>query len=390
MKDKTKNQDKNVNCRLGTVGGEAVLEGIMMKGPEDYAIAVRRSDGSVSLTRDKFVSIRKKCKFLRIPIIRGIAGFIESMIFSYRSLTISAEQYGLETDEPESKFDKWLTEHLGEKLFGIIMTVAMVFGVALALGMFFFLPPQIVIWIERLTCVRFGIWKAAIEGVIKIAIFVGYILLVSLMKDIRRTFEYHGAEHKSIFCYESGEELNIENVKKQKRFHPRCGTSFIFVILIISILVNSLPFVTWDSMILRVITKILMLPLIVGIGFEFIMFAGKHDNVITRILSAPGLFMQRITTKEPDDEQIEVAIIALKSALPNAFPNFVHVDTHEDKTKAENASEMTNGTEEAVCDTEDGGCEIKACTAEADGNAVSDESAQTEKVLLDTSEKAEG
>ncbi len=331
--DKIENQstekDNGISCRLGTVGGEAVLEGIMMKGPEDYAIAVRRDDGSVSLTKDKFVSIRKKYKILRLPIIRGIAGFVESMIFSYRSLTISAEQYGLETDEPQSKFDKWLSDHLGEKLFGIIMTVSMILGVALALGLFLFLPPQIVLWIEQLFGIGFGVWKAALEGVIKIAIFIAYILLVSLMKDIKRTFEYHGAEHKSIFCYESGEELTIENVKKQRRFHPRCGTSFIFVVLLISILINSLPFVTWDSMALRVLTKLLMLPLIVGLGFEFIMFSGKHDNAFTRILSYPGLLMQRITTREPHDDQIEVAIIAIKSALPNVFPDFVHVDTHE-------------------------------------------------------------
>ena len=149
------------------------------------------------------------------------------------------------------------------------------------------------------------------------------------MKDIRRTFEYHGAEHKSIFCYEAGEELTVENVKKHSRFHPRCGTSFIFVILIISILINSLPFIPWDNMLLRMLCKLLVLPLTVGIGFEFIMFAGKHDNIITRILSAPGLWMQRITTKEPDDDQIEVAIIALKTALPNEFPEYHYIDPHD-------------------------------------------------------------
>lgn len=368
----SKNNDngKIVSCRLGKVGGEAVLEGVMMKGSDEscpkgqgnYAIAVRREDGTVSLKKDVYTSIRSKHKILNFPIIRGVAGFIESMVFSYRALSISAEQYGLDTDEPETKFDKWLSDHLGEHLFGIIMTISMILGFALAFGLFFFLPPKIVIWIQDIFGISFGIFKNLLEGIIKIAIFIGYILLVSLMKDIRRTFEYHGAEHKSIFCYESGEELTVANVKKQGRFHPRCGTSFIFVILIISILVNSLPFVTWDNMALRVLTKLLLLPFIVGIGFEFIMYAGKHDNVFTRICSAPGLWMQRITTREPDDEQIEVAIIALKSALPGVFPDFHHIDPHEETEE--------NVTSEDVSDTD-------SCNTITDSNNGNDNDNET-------------
>lgn len=320
---------KCVNSRLGTVGGQAVLEGVMMKGKDDYAISVRREDGTISLKSFKYTSIKNKYKIFRFPIIRGIVGFIESMVLSFKTLSISAEQYGLDDSEPESKLDKWLSEHMGKKMMAVIMAISSVLGVALALGLFIFLPALITKWIEQLSGTSLGLFKNLIEGIIKIAIFVLYILLVSLMKDIRRTFEYHGAEHKSIFCYESGEELTVENVKKQKRFHPRCGTSFIFVILIISILVNSLPFVPWDNALLRAVTKLLLLPLIVGIGFEFIMIAGKHDNLFTRICSAPGLWMQRITTREPDEKQIEVAIMSLKAALPNVFTDFEYIDPHE-------------------------------------------------------------
>ncbi len=342
----SKNCNKNKNCRLGTVGGQAVLEGVMMKGKDKYSIAVRREDGSVSLSEHTYSSVRQKYKFLRIPILRGIVGFVESMILNFKTLSISAEQYGgLDDIEPETKFEKWLTNKLGDKLMGVIMAIATVFGIILALGLFLLLPAYITKGIEWLFKASLGVWKSAIEGVIKIVIFISYILLVSLMKDIRRTFEYHGAEHKSIFCYESGEELTVENVKKHGRYHPRCGTSFIFVVLIISILINSLPFVTWDNMFLRMATKLLLLPLIVGISFEFIMFAGKHDNVLTRFFSFPGLLMQRITTREPDESQIEVAIIALKSSLPEEFPDFKHIDTHEiieDELKNEAETEENN------------------------------------------------
>ena len=342
----SKIENKAANCRLGTVGGQAVLEGVMMKGKDKYSIAVRREDGSVSLSEHTYTSMRQKHKFLRIPIIRGIVGFVESMILNFKTLSISAEQYGgLDNIEPETKFEKWLTRKFGDKLMNIVMTVAMIFGIVLALGLFLLLPAYITKGIEWLIKSSLGIWKSAIEGVIKIIIFIAYLLLVSLMKDIRRTFEYHGAEHKSIFCYESGDELTIENVKKHGRYHPRCGTSFIFVVLIISILINSLPFVTWDNMLLRMVTKLLMLPLIVGISFEFIMFAGKHDNIITKFFSFPGLLMQRITTREPDESQIEVAIIALKSSLPEEFPDFVHIDTH-DTSKTQDTTTETEETDD--------------------------------------------
>lgn len=313
---------KEIDCRLNTVGGQAVLEGVMMKSKERYSVAVRKEDGSITVKDDTFTSIRKKYKILDIPVVRGVVNFVETMKLSFKTLMMSAEAMGLE-DFEESKFEKWLNKHFGKSIMNIIMAISTVLGLALGFGLFFFLPIFITKAIDSAAGENLGWIKNLIEGVLKIVIFVGYLFLVSFMKDIRRTFEYHGAEHKSIFCYESGTELTPENVQKFKRFHPRCGTSFMFVMLILSILIFSLPFVTWSNMLLRMITKILFLPLIVGIGYEFIMYAGKHsNNIFIRMLSAPGLWIQRITTLEPDLDQIEVAITALKSSMPSEFPDF--------------------------------------------------------------------
>lgn len=316
-----KNKEKaEKNPRLGTVGGSAVIEGVMMKNKEHYAVAVRLEDGSVRTLVDDCVSIRKKYKILNIPVVRGVVNFVEQMILSYKTLSISADAYGLDEEGEESKFEKWLREKLGANIMDVVMVIATVFGLALGFGLFFFLPIALTKLVDKVAAGNLGWFKNLIEGLIKIAIFLGYLAAVSAMPDIRRTFEYHGAEHKSIFCYESGMELTPENAATFKRFHPRCGTSFIFVMLALSILINSLPFVTWDNMFLRMLTKILLLPLIVGIGYEFLMFAGKHDNVFTRILSAPGLWMQRLTTREPDLKELEIAIASLKAALPDVFP----------------------------------------------------------------------
>ncbi len=310
------------NCRLGVVGGQAVLEGVMMKHGEKYSVAVRREDGSITVTDGKFVSARKKHKFFNIPIIRGVVNMVEMMILSVKTLNISAEMYGVTEEEQETRFEKWLKKHFGAGLLDVIMVIAMILGVGLAIGLFVFLPAFLTTRLDALTGNVLGGWKNLIEGVLKILVFIGYLSLCLLMKDIRRTFEYHGAEHKSIFCYEAGEELTPENVKKYRRFHPRCGTSFMFVILILSIVISSLPIVTWENTFLRMLTKLALLPLVIGIGFEFIMYAGRHDNIIVRILSAPGLWMQRITTREPDLEQIEIAIHALKSSMPDEFPDY--------------------------------------------------------------------
>lgn len=301
---------------MNKVGGQAVLEGVMMKSGESVALSVKTDEG-IKTELSKFVSIRKKYKLLGIPVLRGVVNMIETFALSFKTLGRSAELVGYEDEEP-SKFEKWLTEKLGDKLMGVVMGVAGVLGVGIAMLLFMWLPAFIASLFGGI--ITAGWIKTLIEGIIKIAIFIAYMALVALMPDIRRTFEYHGAEHKSIACYEKGLELTPENAAGCTRFHPRCGTSFIFVILIISILIFSLPIVPWDNTLLRVLCKLVLLPLVVGISFEFIMYAGKHDNVLTRVLSAPGLAMQRITTKEPTAEQLEVAIASIKAVLPDEFP----------------------------------------------------------------------
>lgn len=313
-----KKKTEERNPRLGKVGGQALLEGIMMRSGDETAISVRAMDGTIRSKKMQFVSLRKKYKFLGIPFIRGMVSFVESLVMSYKTMDEGVNMLGIE--EEETKFEKWLKKKFGANLMDVLMPIAMVLGIFLALGIFVFLPTLIASWIAIPFGGDIGIWKSAIEGVLKVAIFVAYMLAVSLMPDIKRTFEYHGAEHKSIFCYESGEELTVENVKKYSRFHPRCGTSFMFVMIIIGIIIGFvLPsdMNTW----LRGFCKVLLLPVTMGLGFEFLMYAGKHDNWLIHALSAPGLWMQRITTKEPDDSQIEVAIKSLKLAMPDEFPN---------------------------------------------------------------------
>ena len=333
MKKKTEEK----NPRLGQVGGQALLEGIMMRSGEDVAISVRSMDGTIRSKRTKFISARKKYKFCALPLVRGVVSFVESMKMSFSTMNDSVDMLGIE--EEETKFEKWLKEKFGAGLLDVLMPVAIILGVLLAIAIFIFLPSLFGGWIAKLFGGDIGIWQSALEGVLKILIFVGYMLLISLMPDIRRTFEYHGAEHKSIFCYESGEELTVENVRKHKRFHPRCGTSFMFVMILIGIVIGFLiPFQnTW----LRTACKLLLLPLTVGIGFEFLMYAGKHDNFLIRLLSAPGILMQRITTREPSDDQIEVAIKSLKLALPEAFPD-EEMLAPDPKPEAEQSAEKTD------------------------------------------------
>ncbi|MBQ6613940.1 MAG: DUF1385 domain-containing protein [Clostridia bacterium] len=315
-------KDKSQCCRLGKVGGEAVLEGVMMRAGDRYSVASRKEDGSITVSNHTYTSLRKKNKFFNLPIIRGVVALVESMKLSFKVLSISAEAIGVDLEEPETKFEKWLQEKLGDKMFGVLMGIAGFFGILLAVGLFFLLPTALTKGIDYLLGLvggTLGFAKTLCEGVIRIGIFVCYILLVSLMSDIRRTFEYHGAEHKTIACYEAGVPLTPENAKKYSRFHARCGTSFIFVMLILSVIVFSLPFVPWDNIWVRYLIKLPLMPVICGLGFEFIAYAGKHDNLLTRILSAPGLWMQRVTTREPDEKQLEIAITALMASMPEEF-----------------------------------------------------------------------
>jgi len=323
-----KNKDNGINCRLGTVGGQAVLEGVMMKSKDLVALSVRSENGEINTEVEKFTSIRKKHKFFDIPIIRGVVNFAEMMILSFKTLNRSADMLGIE-EEP-SKFEKWLDKHFGKSITAIASVIGSILGVALSVLLFFYLPAVVSDFVDGFY--HSTLLKSVVEGFMKILIFIAYIYLVGLIPDIKRVFQYHGAEHKSIFCHESGLELTPENVKKQIRFHPRCGTSFLFVMMfvgiIISVLYIDLPRLP------RVGVKLCVLPLVVGIGYEFIRFAGTHDNALVRALSAPGLWVQRLTTKEPDLSQIEVAICSLKAALPDIYPPEVNAEENADSSES--------------------------------------------------------
>ncbi|MBR6917720.1 MAG: DUF1385 domain-containing protein [Clostridia bacterium] len=334
---------KEMNCRLGRVGGQAVLEGVMMRSGDNISLAVRKDDGTIAVKNSTFTSVRKKHKFLNIPILRGCVNFVEMMKLSYSTLSDSAKLLGFDEIEEETKFDRWVKRKFGDKVMNIVMAIATVIGVILAIGLFTVLPMLITSWVKPYigggdeTKWINNFLLSLISGAIRIILFILYMVLVSLMKDIKRTFEYHGAEHKSIACFESGAELTPANAKKYKRFHPRCGTSFIFVILLISILIFSL--VPWHTQtvldkLVMMLLRLCLLPIVTGIGFEFLMLAGKHPNKLTLALSFPGLLMQRITTKEPDEEQLEVAIKALKLAMPEEFPEEAEAYRKEQEEKA--------------------------------------------------------
>lgn len=308
------------------VGGQALMEGIMMKGPEGTAMSLRLPDGTIETTMKDFVSVRKKYKILNTPVIRGVVSFVESMIFGYKLLMESAEKTTLDMEEEnESKLDKWITDHFGPKMMAVIGGISAVLGVGLAFLLFMWLPSFIFDLVnDKLAGGAMLGWRAVFEGLIRVVIFVVYMYAVSKMKEIHRVYMYHGAEHKTIFAFEHGKELTVENIRGEKRCHPRCGTSFIFVTILLSILVSSIVAVLFPELtktrILWVAVKLLIMPLIMGIGFEFIQLAGKYPNKFTRLLSAPGLLMQRITTAEPDDAVIEVAIEAMKAALTGKVP----------------------------------------------------------------------
>ena len=311
--------DKN-SCKGGCkfkskIGGQALIEGIMMRGIDTEAMAVRLPDGSIDLEQWK---LPKAKWYQKTPFVRGPVNFVTTLIDGYKCLSKSADKSLQEENENPSKFEKWLEEKLGGKLMSAVMFISGVLGVALALALFIYLPALatrgLAILFPGLDDIY--ILKNVIEGVIKIGIFILYIWLTSLLKDIRRTYEYHGAEHKTISCYEAGDELTVENVKKHTRFHPRCGTSFIFLVLFISIIVNTLFMLPWEQVWLRALLKLCVLPIIVSIAYEVIKLNGKYDNIITKIISAPGLWIQRLTTREPDDSQIEVALAAFIPCIP--------------------------------------------------------------------------
>ena len=299
-------------------GGQALIEGVMMRGVSKEAMACRLPSGEIDLeVWDLKYPAGKAPWYRKVPFLRGIFNFADSLIDGYRCLSRSADKQLTDDDEEElSKFEQWLDDKLGDKLMPVVSGISMVIGIGLALVLFMLLPAFISKLIDKYIISLSPFAKNCVEGVLKISIFLAYTKITSLMSDIATTYRYHGAEHKTIACYESGEELKVENVRKQTRFHPRCGTSFIFLVLFISIFVFTVVGVPWDNIFVRMGFKLLLPPVIVGIAYELIRLAGRYDNIATRIISAPGLWVQRITTSEPDDKQIECAIAALEAVLP--------------------------------------------------------------------------
>lgn len=318
---------KTCTKKITSIGGSALIEGIMMRGPKRTTVAVRTSVDEIYTEDIGITTLGQKYKAFKLPFIRGIAGLVDSMRLSYKALMLSAnkaiEAGEVEEEEP-SKFEKWIDEKFGDKFLKVLMVFSAILGVLLAVFLFFFLPTflfDLTSYVVPVFRGRSGdvvFYKSVFEGILKIVLFLLYIVVCSRMAEMKRVFMYHGAEHKTIFCYENEEELTVENVKKQTRFHPRCGTSFMILMLIVGIVIGLfVPVAPFGISALRPVIKILLLPVSCGVGYELIKICGKHDNVLTRIIAAPGLWAQRITTKEPDEKMCEVAIKAMKEVIPD-------------------------------------------------------------------------
>lgn len=300
--------EKQQNAKKTSIGGQALIEGIMMRGPQMTAMAVRHVSGEI-IVEEWETEGKDKPRFMKLPFIRGLFNFVDSLRYGYKCLMRSAELSGLEeAEEDEKPMSSWV--------MNLLMTVSAVLGIALALILFMWLPAFLFRLLKSaVPALDHAVIRGVFEGVFRIVLFVGYVAVVSLMKDIRRVFMYHGAEHKSIFCYEQGLPLTVENIRTQSRFHPRCGTSFMILMLLVGIIISMLipDMNAW----LRTAFKILTLPIVVGVGYELIKLAGRKDNAFTRFISKPGMWMQHLTTKEPDDSMIECAIAALEKVIPD-------------------------------------------------------------------------
>lgn len=300
--------------RFSSIGGEALIEGVMMRGKTIMASSVRKSNGEIITDIKEYVPITKRNKLLGIPFIRGAVSMIESMIVGVKVLMDSAEHVDFEEDEKESKFDKWLEKTFGKNAFSIMLYGSVAIALLFGIGLFMLLPNLIADFFTFDKTTAHGSFYAnIIEGVIRVALFIAYVYLVSLNKDIKRVFQYHGAEHKSIYAYENMEELTVENVKKHTTQHPRCGTTFIFVVMIISIVLFALT--GWHSKIVNLLIRLALLPVVAGVSYELFKFAAKSDSKVIKLISLPGILLQKLTTKEPDDAMIEVALASLKTVV---------------------------------------------------------------------------
>lgn len=313
--------EERKSCAFRTsIGGQALIEGILMRGPEKQAIVVRDQEGNLVEKVEELRLIKDRYPILGVPLIRGTVNFLDSMVKGVKALMYSADFYPEEEAAQPSKFDLWLEKHLSsKKLESVIVTLAVVMGVGLSVFLFMVLPTFLTGGILHFFP-GFPMWgRNVVEGLLKIVIFLLYLIVCSRQKDIYRVFQYHGAEHKTIFCYEAGLPLTVENVRIQPRHHPRCGTSFLFVVIFVSILFSSVVFGIWPitSVWLRTLAHLLLLPLVVGVTYEFNRWVGRHDNPVTRVLAAPGMWLQNFTTNEPDDSMIECAIRSLELVLPD-------------------------------------------------------------------------
>ena len=294
------------------IGGQAVMEGIMMRNGSEYSVAVRKENGEIEVKKETYKGVGSKCKLFRLPFIRGIFSFVDSLVLGMKSLNYSASLFMEDGEEEEpGRFEKWLQKKFGDKAEKVIMDLTMVISIILAMGIFMVFPT----WVSTLMKPHLGngIWMALFEGVLRIAIFIAYVGLISLMPDIKRTYMYHGAEHKCINCIEHGLPLTVENVMKSSKEHKRCGTSFLLIVMVISILFFLVirPETLW----LRLVSRILLIPVIAGVSFEFLRLAGNSDNPVVNLLSKPGLMLQGLTTKEPDEKMAEVAICAVEAVF---------------------------------------------------------------------------
>ncbi len=304
---------KEKSCLHRTsIGGQAIMEGVMMRGPEKTVLAVRNPQGEIVVEPIADDARFKKIK--KIPVVRGVFNFISSLTTGFKAINRSTEIALTEEEQQPDKFDQWLLDHFGEKGTKVVLGVTLVLGVALALGLFIFLPYLIGRGIEIAFSWDSGRWLSLIEGVARILIFLAYLAAVRNMKEIKRLFAYHGAEHKTIHCYEHGEELTVENVRRYTTLHKRCGTNFLFIVMLIAILIFS--FINVDNGILRLVLRLALLPVVAGLSYEVIKFAGRFDNWFTTLISYPGLMLQKLTTAEPDDGMLEVAITSLTAVIP--------------------------------------------------------------------------
>jgi uncharacterized protein YqhQ len=292
-----------------SIGGQAVIEGVMMRGPQKVATAVRKPDGEIDIRIENNVPLTKRNKLFGLPIIRGAVALFDSLSIGIKTLSYSASFF---EEEEESKFDKYIKKEFGDKAESFYMWFSLALSIAIAVGLFFILPTYAANFIKKLTLNSIVI--NLIEGLIRLIIFLVYIYLISKLEDIQRVFQYHGAEHKSIFCYEQGLPLTPENAAKFKTLHPRCGTNFLLIVMIVSIFVFA--FLGWPNFVWRIISRVILLPVIAGISYEFIKWLGKSESTLAKVLSYPGLMLQKLTTREPDEKQLEVAIAALLAVIP--------------------------------------------------------------------------